>query len=187
MALRRITINIFYLSEDPVQCAQWMVDRHVVKMPLESIQILSTVHRVIDGLQVNLELEKNGKIRKKKVWVLDDYRNDILYNATHVNHPSVVWAMQSVENYNWLVDHTFALGEEYHYRYGKRHKSIVELGYTLQSPPMGLKEWDMTPMPSCMDSKYIISNNPIENYRNYYREGKKELHVWKGREPPNWI
>lgn len=182
-------MNIFYLHEDPKQCAEWMVDKHVVKMILESAQLLSTAHRVLDGLEVKVTVKhpETGKIRNKKVWVLDDSRNDIIYSATHVNHPSGVWARQSVENYNWLVDHLFALGDEYTYRYGKRHATIEKLGYTIQSPPHNLKEWDMTRMPSCMDEQYIISQDPITNYRNYYKYGKAKMHSWKNRQPPDWI
>ena len=164
-----------------------MVDRHVIKMVVETAQLLSTAHRVIDGIEVQLELEKDGKTRKKKVWVLDDGRNDILYNATHINHPSSVWCRQSVENYNWLVDHLYALGQEYTYRYDKRHHTIEKCFYTLQSPPHGLREWDWTKPPSAMGEEYIISDDPILNYRNYYSKAKEKLHSWKNREPPVWI
>ena len=43
-------MNIFYLSHDHAQCAQWHVDKHVVKMILESCQLLSTARRLIDGV-----------------------------------------------------------------------------------------------------------------------------------------
>ena len=183
-------MNIFYLDPDPRQCAEWMVDKHVVKMILETAQLLSTAHRVLDGEETIVEgwIDEFGiKHRKKKLWVLDDSRNDILYNATHINHPSAVWTRKAVENYNWLVDHLFALGDEYTYRYGKRHKTIEKLGYEIQSPPFNLKDWDMTLMPSCMNPEYIISDDPITNYRNYYKHGKTSMHKWKNREVPVWI
>jgi hypothetical protein len=164
-----------------------MVDKHVVKMIVETAQLLSTAHRVLDGLQVRVTLEKDGKRRNRNVWVLGDGRNDLFYAATHVNHPSAVWARTSVENYNWLADHLFALGDEYTHRYGKRHLTIDKLGYDIQSPPHQLKQWDWTPMPSCMDEEYIVSDDPITNYRNYYKYGKSKLHAWKKREVPEWI
>jgi len=180
-------VNIFYVDQSPVKAAQALVDKHVVKMLVESAQLLSTAHRVIDGQEVRLKVEKNGKIRNKKVWVLNDARNEILYNATHRNHPSAIWVRQSVENYNWLVEHLFALSDEYTYRYDKKHKTITRLGFEIQSPPYGLQSWDWTPMPSCMDDEYKISDDPVLNYREYYRRGKDHLHKWKRREPPNWI
>ena len=177
-------MNIFYLSESPQQCAEWMVDKHVVKMILETAQLLSTAHRILDGVEYVGE-SKSG--RKAKRWSLGDARDYTLYSATHINHPSAVWARSSVENYNWLVDHLFALGDEYTYRYNKKHVTIEKLGYMIQSPPYKLKEWDMTPMPSCMDDEYKVSSDPIQNYRNYYKYGKAALHKWTKRSAPSWI
>jgi hypothetical protein len=182
-------MNIFYIDKDPMQAAEWMVDKHVVKMILESAQLLSTAHRVLDGqlvdaIKVNIE---TGKTRKTKAYVLPDSRDSVMYSATHVNHPSAVWCRNSVENYNWLVDHFFSLMREYTYRYEKTHKCYGELSYMLQSPPKNLKDWDWTPMPSCMAPEYIISDDPLTNYRNYYRIGKASMHKWKNRQPPEWI
>jgi len=160
-----------------------MVDKHVVKMILETAQLLSTAHRLLDGT----ESIDTSSGRKKRVYTLPDERDAVLYSATHANHPSAVWARQSVENYNWLVDHLFALSDEYTYRYGKTHLTITKLGVAIAAPPLNLKEWDMTPMPSCMDEQYKIGEDPIANYRNYYKYGKASMHSWKKREVPEWI
>jgi hypothetical protein len=176
-------MNIFYIDKDPMQAAEWMVDKHVVKMILESAQLLSTAHRVLDGEQYIGKV--NG--RKHTSWILPDARENVLYSATHINHPSAVWCRQSIQNYDWLVDHFFALMREYTYRYEKTHKCYGELSYMLQSPPKNLKNWDWTPMPSCMAEEYIISDDPLTNYRNYYRIGKASMHKWKNRQPPEWI
>jgi len=177
-------MNIFYIDENPVQAAEWMVDRHVVKMILESAQLLSTAHRILDGEEYASETASG---RKTKRWKLYDARETVLYSATHINHPSCVWARSSIENYNWLVDHFFALMQEYTYRYDKEHKCYGELSYQLASPPKNLNKFDMTPMICAMDNKYIISDNPVVNYRNYYKVGKTHLHKWKKREAPEWI
>lgn len=177
-------MNIFYISNNPVQATEWMVNRHIVSQTKESAQLLSTAHRVLDGKEV---VGKSKTGRSVKRWVLPDARENVLYSATHVNHPSAVWCRQSVMNYNWLADHLFALLAEYTYRYGKTHKIEGEISYMLQSPPLNLKEYDMTTMPSAMDKKYIISDDPVVNYRNYYKHGKTHLHVWKKRNPPEWI
>ena len=176
-------MNIFYVDENPVKAAECLVDKHVVKMILESAQLLSTAHRVLDG---EMHIEKvNG--RKHTSWILPDARNDVMYQATHMNHPSAVWCRQSVENYIWLVEHFFGLMNEYIHRYKKIHKCNGELSFMLQSPPFNLKEYDATPMPSCMAEEYIISDDPLTNYRNYYRIGKVNLHKWTNRQPPEWI
>ena len=44
-------MNIFYLDKDPVVAAQMSCDKHVVKMILESAQMLCTVKRVLDGTE----------------------------------------------------------------------------------------------------------------------------------------
>jgi len=176
-------MNIFFISRDPVQAAEWMVDKHVVKMILESAQLLSTAHRVIDGEQYE---GSSASGRKAKRWRLPDHRDQIMYQATHVNHPSAVWCRESVENYLWLADHLFALLNEYTYRYGKKHK-VAELAYYLQSPPLELKAWDWTEPPSAMAPEYIISDDVVENYRNYYKFGKTKMLNWRNREAPDWI
>jgi hypothetical protein len=173
------------VDESPIDAAWALVDKHVVKMILESAQLLSTAHRILDGEEIEGR-SKTG--RKARRWTLSDARENVLYQATHINHPSAVWCRHSIENYNWLVDHFYELGFEYTYRYGKIHKCFQNyLAYMLQSPPKNLKEYDMTPMPSCMAPEYIISEDSIINYRNYYREGKKNLHKWTNRQPPEWI
>ena len=91
-------MNIFYLDRNPEIAAQMMCDKHVVKMILESAQMLSTAHRVLDG---------------------DGYANKYgLYKSTHKNHPSAIWARTNGENYVWLWNNFDALRSEYSYRYG---------------------------------------------------------------------
>lgn len=177
-------MNIFFVDSDPVVAAQSLVDKHVVKMILESAQLLSTAHRLLDGEEFEGKT-KTG--RKAKRWKLHDARENVIYSATHINHPSAVWCRQSVENYNWLVDHFFALMLEYNYRYNKQHKCYGELSYMLSSPPKNLQNYDWTEMPSCMADEYKISTDPIENYRNYYIRGKSHIHKWTNREQPDWI
>lgn len=181
--MEKRSVNIFYIDHDPVQAARWMVDKHVVKMILESAQLLSTAHRVLDGVEHIAVTEKG---RKKRVYILDDDREYIMYQATHVNHPSAIWCRTSVENYLWLVEHFAALLNEYTYRYGKKHK-CAEMLYSLQSPPHNLKLYDMTKMPSAMAEEYVIGDDPLDNYRNYYKMGKTRMHKWTNRQPPEWI
>jgi Pyrimidine dimer DNA glycosylase len=176
-------LNIFFVDSDPVKAAQALVDRHCVKMILESAQLLSTAHRYVDGKMLVAQNE-NG--RKTKRWYLDDAREPVLYKATHINHPSNVWTRTAVENYLWLVEHFAALLDEYTHRYGKKHKT-GELLYMLQSPPHGVRDFDMTEMPSAMKDEYKISADPVINYRNYYKYGKAAMHKWTNREPPEWI
>lgn len=168
------------LDKDPKVAATYMVDSHVNKMILESAQLLSTAHRVLDGEQFII-------LKKKKVWRIDDERNEILYQATHINHPCAKWIRESVENYQWLVDHYFALCSEFEYRREKKHATSQRINWHVTSPPHKLRDWDWTPPPCAMPDQYKISQDYVENYREYYRKGKVHLHEWTKREPPSWL
>jgi len=114
-------MNIFYVDKDPFKAAAMLPDKLVVKMPLESAQMLSTVHRVYNG---------------------DAWCDMVgLYKTAHLNHPCTIWARESVMNYKWLYNHFQALSEEYSKRYeGKRHASWVKLSEKLAEvpPPLSL-------------------------------------------------
>lgn len=179
-------MNIFYTDTNPTVAARNMVDRHVVKMILETAQILSTAHRYCDGKPTKVNyVDRRG--RKKTKIVLRLNNDDDYYAATHINHPSTVWARQTSSNYEWLYEHLLALGDEYTFRYGKQHKTIVDRAAILKNLPNNILVDSMTTMPSCMDKQYILSNDPVINYRNYYIVGKRHIHRWTKRTPPNWL
>jgi hypothetical protein len=178
-------MNIFYVDSDPEVAARNMVDRHVVKMILETAQLLSTAHRVIDGEEY---VGQSQSGRKAKRWRLSGNADTIMYSATHINHPSAVWVRENSANYTWLYNHLLALGREYTYRYGRTHLTIDKLKDILKDTPENITQHRvMTKMPSCMDKQYIVSLDPITNYRNYYNYGKTDLLRWSNRPPPQWI
>lgn len=146
------------LDEDLKVNAQSMVDKHVVKMPLESAQILCNA------------LHLSGQ--------------DAPYKLTHKNHPCCVWARQSLDNWLYLKKLSLEICKEYTYRYGKVHKAELIIR-SLQLP--NIPTTGKTKLPSCMDKQFIISEDVIQNYRNYYVKGKSNIHSWKGREEPKWI
>jgi len=174
-------MNIFYLNENPQECAQAHYDKHVVKMILEYAQLLSTAHRMIDGIEWSERTASGSKIKR---WALEDHRDAILYKATHRNHPSAVWVRKSRSNYLWLVSLFENLLEEYTHRYGKQHKT-GELLEALRRPPENLPDRGFTRMPQAMpeECKRI---DPIEGYRNYYATNKRELFSYTNREAPQW-
>jgi hypothetical protein len=177
-------MNIFYLHTDPQVCAQWAVDSHCVKMILEAAQLLSTAHRVLDGTQY-IDASSGRKIKR---WRLDDKRDTELYSATHVNHPCAIWCRQSSGNYSFLYRYLYEHCKEYTHRYGKVHKVETSgLLNMLSAEPDNLPISHFFLPPSAMDTKYIISENVISNYRNYYKHGKAHLHKWKNRAPPAWL
>ncbi len=136
-------MNIFYLDKDPTEAARLQCDRHVVKMILETAQLLSTAHVELDGEQV-------------------------AYKATHKNHPSAVWVRESLDHYEWALYHLEALGREYERRYKKVHKTIREHFKALQRPPVALEgTYGFTDPPQCMPDE-CKHEDAVVAYQTYY-------------------
>lgn len=183
-------MNIFYLDKNPQRCAQMHVDKHCVKMILEYAQLLSTAHRVLDGV-LTVGLSQSG--RKQQRYILSDEREQMLYSATHINHPSAVWVRQSSANYMWLAELLEECCREYSYRYGKIHK--VESSGLMQILknvfPINISDKPFTEPTPAMPDECKVPGDSIQSYHNYYWSNKKHLWSWKGkinsRERPRWM
>ena len=187
-------MNIFYLDKDAKVAAQYHCDKHVVKMIIEYAQLLSTAHRMLDGTQYIEQKYVQGSLparwRKMKRWRLDDHREPILYKASHINHPSAVWARQELSHYQWLWNLASELCQEYRFRYGgdqdKQHKTslvIQSLSFTPNNIP---RAGIFTEPPQAMPEDVKIINDSVEAYRNYYRVHKVRFATWKVRGQPDW-
>jgi len=183
-------MNIFYLHNDPKTCAEMHNDKHCIKMILEYAQLLSTAHRVIDGVELE-GISASG--RKRKFWTLGDSRDYTLYKATHINHPSAIWCRQSYANYVWLSKLLTELCREYTYRYGKVHKvELSGLEEELMYPPTNIPHHVAFTEPTpAMPDDVKVAGDSIKSYRNYYINNKTHLASWRGkvnyRNIPNWI
>lgn len=177
-------MNIFVVNASPRQAASELCDKHVVKMIVESAQMLSTAHRVIDG-QASTRTTKTG--RKVKDWVHPDPNLDMsLCFAVMVNHPCTKWAMVNDQNYMWLQQHAVGLLDEYTARYGKVHSMDELIRAMLANPPRKMAAAsEMTPFAQAMPDKY---RNPdaVTAYRNYYMGEKSRFAVWKTNRKPQW-
>ena len=177
-------MNIFYLHHDPVECAKLHNDKHVVKMILEYGQLMSTAHRVLDGTPYYGKTANNRNIKR---WLLSDFREPILWKASHVNHPSGIWTRDNSDNYTWLYNLWHNLLDEYTYRYGKIHSAdrMKTCFAMLPSniPRVTKQFYEPTP---AMPDKYKVANNSIESYKNYYLGDKQHLASWKKRDVPSW-
>lgn len=179
-------MNIFYLSHNTKECAEMHNDKHCVKMILEYAQLLSTAHRVLDGKPTRAKTASGRNVVR---YVLDSDLDNILYTATHVNHPSAVWVRQSQENYNWLANLLLYLCEEYTYRYGKVHKIERDgLCYVLfKNLPKNIPIANFTEPTPAMPDEVKVLNDSIQSYRNYYNNNKQHLAAWKKRQVPKWF
>lgn len=142
-------MNIFYLHPDPVVCAELHCDKHVVKMILESAQILCAVHH------------RHGS------W------SDNMYAPTHVKHPSTLWAGDSASNYAWLWHLAMALCAEYTKRYGKVHKTQALLTQLEQAPLM-LADLGISEPPQCMPDE-CKADTALDAYRIYYKHKRNTI------------
>jgi len=153
-------MNIFILDTDIKKCAEYHVDKHCVKMILETTQLLN-----------------NAMIANVSGYVP-------VYKPTHKNHPCSIWASESSGNFQWLINLGLALSEEYTFRYYKRHKcqSIIE-DFSTQIDKFIPKP--MTDYKLCMPDQYKVADT-VESYRNYYRGDKAYIATWSRRGSPEW-
>ena len=152
-------MNIFFLDFDTKKCAEYHCDKHVVKMILETAQLLCGVH-----------------------WINE---SEAPYKLSHKNHPCSIWVRESLSNYLYLCDLGLELSKEYTYRYGKRHKSQDIIEWCLSNKPI-IKDIGFTTPPKAMPDEYKV-DDVIESYRNYYVGAKKDFAKWKNRDIPEWF
>ena len=144
-------MNIFHLDKNPKICAEYHCDRHVVKMILETAQMLSTSYR-----------KKFGD-------------NDDLYKTAYPKHPMTIWVGDSGDNFFWSIQLLDQLLYQYTVRYKKVHKTI-KISNLLHSKHKLWHTWKtkFTRPPLCMPDEYK-SDDYIQSYRNYYIGDKKRF------------
>ena len=178
-------MNIFYLAYSPKSCAQQQFDSHVVKMTLETAQMLSTAHRVLDGTPVQVG-KKTLLVLPSEEIIHDEIVNPKVYKTTHVNHPCSVWIRQSTENYAWAYQLMIELDLERQFRYKTpQSKTITNHGDFLKQFPKNLKVEKMSTPPQAMDVQYQHAD-VIQAYRQCYVYAKSHLAKWTNRSKPRW-
>ncbi|MAZ73702.1 MAG: hypothetical protein CMC70_11225 [Flavobacteriaceae bacterium] len=164
-------MNIFVVDECPVLSAQMLCDKHIVKMPLETAQMLCSV------------------------WHRHNVGDKVPYKAVHQKHPATLWAGDSMDNYDWLWQHGMELCFEYTRRYNKIHKCqqvIMDLEVYQVPFVFTIRDYG-TPHPQCMPDEYKstklrIHSNTVKAYRTYYVNAKKSIAKWeKSRPMPQWF
>jgi hypothetical protein len=155
-------MNIFFLSMNPVKAAQAHADKHVVKMLLESTQMLWTVQHVVAAEHNNGIIPEIENAPPTKTGRTGGYR------LTHKNHPCNIWVRASIANYRWLVALAIALADEYHFRYPARkepHACEAHVAWLRDNPPRGLPVGPLTWPALAMPLEFKVSISPVACYR----------------------
>ena len=157
-------MNRFIIDHHPAAIAKSLCDQHIVKMPLEEAQMLSTAVRHHAG---------------------DEYADDNnIYKTAYMNHPCTIWARECRENYVYAVVLLEAMSDEYTHRYGKVHKSSLLL-------PAFKAATGLTAHPQCFSGFDECKTDelwPISAYRAFYKVDKLKFARYnKGREMPHWL
>ena len=142
-------MNIFYFTNNVKLNSKLLDDKRVVKMILETTQLLSN------------SLFLNGE--------------EPVYKPTHLKHPCTLWTSKSKSNWNWLKRYGLALSKEYTKRYGKIHRCepIIK---NMKCPK--IKENQFSEPPQCMPDKYKKSRSG-RGYINYYINEKFNENYFK--------
>ena len=153
-------MNIFVLDKNIEKCARYHCDQHVVKMILESVQMLCTA------------------LNKKEIITP--------YKSTHQNHPCVLWVERSFDNFSWLRNLAFALNNEYRFRFEKEvdHKSISVLNELSNHE---YEKRGLTEFAQAMPEKYKVPGDAVRAYRQFYLGEKMAFAKWTKRSIPDWV
>lgn len=174
-------MNIFYLDEDVSKCAQYHCDKHVLKMTVESIQMLGSAYYLQHGFKVykNLRPEELEKMKE----IFEGFPRDRLYKISHPHHPSTKWVASSINNWNWLLELGMNLTKEFAIRYNKIH--ATQPRYEWMNKNLSNDPW--TPPPVAQPLIYKKSD-PIESHRNFYFNEKVSFAKWdKLLNEPTWF
>jgi len=171
-------MNIFHLHKDPEICASYHCDKHVVKMILETGQMLSTAYQRHCGI------------------------DEQLYKPAYPKHPMTIWVGDSLGNYMWSMDLLGHLLNQYRLRYHNRiHKTGRILNNLICLNENIKDKFDVknfTDPPLCMPDEYkttirIDEDNAtdefdyIQSYKNYYVGEKKRFAKYTSVDTPDFM
>jgi len=161
-------MNIFYLSKDPKAAAEMHCDKHVVKMILETAQMLYSAYWITSPSTIPADA----------------------YKLAHKNHPCSIWTRESLQNYMWLAELGWWLCKEYQHRYGasKVHKTEAHIVWLRSNPPP-LPSLGITKIRLAMPDEYK-REDAVESYREFYKESKmkqRDIVKYSKREWPAFL
>ena len=113
--------------------------------------------------------------------------NPVCYSLSHQNHPCAVWCRETDANYRWLAALFQETSLEYTHRYGRMHKTWVDLKDFLMTPPKNIPAGDLTPFAQAMGEEFKVHDDAVLAYQNYYVGAKAPFARWTNRPTPAWF
>jgi len=163
-------MNIFTVNNDPQLAAYDLPDKLIVKMPTESVQLLTPWAYNVHGRYIQ---KPDGTNYGTKGFA---------------HHPCAKWLYESPSNVVWLFWHALEMTEEYTRRYGKEHGTrfaLDQLDELILERYPNFKWEAHTDFVQAMPEQFKIPGDPVQAYRNYIN-GYKGYAVWNYSEKPDW-
>lgn len=176
-------MNIFFLSMSPKQAARWHANIHVVKMIVETAQLLCNVHHR------QREHCLPPYVRKTRI----PYKESA---AGHRKLGSMIWVAESLGNYRWATQLGLELCKEYNSGRGRaagktsKHKTQKVLEWLRDHEPnfQRSKRTPVTTKHLAMPPRFKKAASSVQAYRDYYYSKRRKMKMdWPvGRTPPWW-
>ena len=173
-------MNIFVTDPSPTLSARCLPDKHIVKMPLETCQMLSIVCSKKWGHNYGELHRING----------EPYKTE---KGAFRNHPCTIWANACLENTWWLLAHGLALCNEYEHRYGKSHSCKNTLMEATTIIPSSTDVWHNLPSSFTFagpdEYKYDTSIDTFTAYKRYIssKPWAASNYLRDPSKKPNWL
>lgn len=185
-------MNIFVLSFNTKDAAQQHCDKHVIKMILETTQLLYMCWCICGNNDWRTKLE-NELENNETLLNMQNNNQKVNFKTYkcgkgHLNHPCSKWVRESVDNYKWLCSLGLELCKEKMHRWpkNKQHTCLGHLEVLCKNIPDNIPKLEMTKFATAMPDKYK-ENCVVTSYKTYYNEDKQNLFKWTNRTTPCWI
>lgn len=183
-------MNTFVLDKSPAKSAEYHCDKHVVKMILESGQMMCAAHW-LHLLKAHYpgDITDFKRVKDIQSWLRSNtpVKDQPPWSLSHMRHPCTIWTSETYENYMWQYELGISLCKEYTKRYGRVHASEIVIKWLGDNLPINIdRKKGLTPFVICMKEEYKISKDPVQCYRNYYLKDKIRFAKWKLNNEPYW-
>ena len=188
-------MNTFILDYDPSVAAKFHCNKHVVKMILESAQMLCAAHWAHLLRSEGKTISDFKRIRDAQTWAFENTPKSLQppWKMAHMRHPCTVWTSENISNYSWQLRLCESLLDEYTRRYQKQHKTEVEAKWLKKNYPVNIPDEPLSNFPVCMKEEYKIFKEQgivdvVASYKNYYVKDKVRFAKWEPRSvTPTWF